>query len=430
LSLPLLVVSITSLSVANADGGEIAYIANDHGSIHVVQSDGTNDRQVVAAPNLDYLTWSPDGKRLVYTTHGTGGAIVPIIRHRIFLFDISTQHSAELKSSTDTYGPIAFFPDGRRLAALSLGTTGDRTPANGCYGPVVSIDVATGAATQLANAGCTVSGLQVAPDGAALLATACVDATCGVWNIALPSGESNLVGDPTATDAVALNNVAVSVDNQAIAYVGIFGADSSVPGELVIADRDGSNPRRVLQGRLVSVGFSPDSSQVVASMVRSVLGDAPEDIWVVDTTGDNAHQIAAGHAPALRPQPQDSATSAQQTPESPAPNEAQDTNARAATPAAPSDIGGRTTRLCQPVGAPNALRWECGDANGYIFNFQANTVSLYAVSNPSHILEGPIHIVSMGAASGSWVDSSGRQCAYQLVDPYFKNKQINVTCGL
>jgi hypothetical protein len=101
-----------------------------------------------------------------------------------------------------------------------------------------------------------------------------------------------------------------------------------------------------------------------------------------------------------------------------------------AAPAAPTATGGRTTRLCQPVGAATEMRWECGDTTGYIFNLQAKTVSLYTVPNPSRIVDGPIHIVSMGAVSGSWLDSSGRQCIYQLVDAYFQNKQINVTCGL
>jgi hypothetical protein len=105
------------------------------------------------------------------------------------------------------------------------------------------------------------------------------------------------------------------------------------------------------------------------------------------------------------------------------------------TPTNPENGGsaastGRTTRLCQPVGAASEMRWECGDTTGYIFDFKANTVSLYTVPNPTRIVDGPIHMVSMGAVSGAWVDSADRQCLYQLVDAYFRNKQINLTCGL
>jgi hypothetical protein len=85
---------------------------------------------------------------------------------------------------------------------------------------------------------------------------------------------------------------------------------------------------------------------------------------------------------------------------------------------------------CEPVGDPGELRWQCADGSGYIFDFDAYTVSVYDVTNPdAGITEGPIHIVSMGAVSGSWADAEGRTCFYRLADAYFNDKLIYVTCG-
>ena len=53
---------------AQAEGDEIAYITNDSRSIHLVQADGTGDRQLPASASLRNLAWAPDGKQLAYTT--------------------------------------------------------------------------------------------------------------------------------------------------------------------------------------------------------------------------------------------------------------------------------------------------------------------------------------------------------------------------
>jgi hypothetical protein len=84
---------------------------------------------------------------------------------------------------------------------------------------------------------------------------------------------------------------------------------------------------------------------------------------------------------------------------------------------------------CDPFGDPSELGWECDDGSGYIFDFDASTVSLYNPANPdAGITDGPIHMVSMGAVSGGWTDANGCTCSYRLADPYFNNKQVYVTC--
>src|SRR5438132_14250453 len=65
--------SIAALSLpmvwpAHAPAAEIAYISADQASIHLVQADGSRDRQILAVPDVTTLAWAPDGRTLAYLT--------------------------------------------------------------------------------------------------------------------------------------------------------------------------------------------------------------------------------------------------------------------------------------------------------------------------------------------------------------------------
>lgn len=156
---------------ASADSGssQIAYIANDWGSIHDVQADGSNDRPIVTASTAAHIgdiAWSQNGSTLAYTTISTPPGAAP---QHIYLFDTMSGATTELKSSAPTYGPIAFFPDGKHLAAISNVRAAEAPTCHG--GQALTIDIETGSAMPLVSAGCTVVGLQVTSDGAILISS-------------------------------------------------------------------------------------------------------------------------------------------------------------------------------------------------------------------------------------------------------------------
>jgi hypothetical protein len=286
-----------TVSHARAAVDEIAYIAKDRNSIHMVQADGAGDRQLVAAADLGSLAWAPDGRLLAYTTLATtsGGA------QRIYLYDLSTGGTSELKSSMGTIGPVAFFPDGKRLISSS---DKHHNPSE-CTGQTVVIELATGKAGPLVTgAGCLLVSLQVAPDSAALIASSCTGApACNVLNVSLASGKTTSITEPSDDLPFSASGV-VAPDNQTLAYIAHHSFDAQAGStDLVLADRDGSNPRVLWQGQFGTVAFAPDGTQLVITQLEDSRSDAeaPEGIWVLGVNGDNPRRVAAGREPAWRP---------------------------------------------------------------------------------------------------------------------------------
>jgi Tol biopolymer transport system component len=57
------------------DGRQVAFVSNRNGrlGIWVVSADGSPPREVVRADVIDYLSWSPDSRRILYAAAGTDG---------------------------------------------------------------------------------------------------------------------------------------------------------------------------------------------------------------------------------------------------------------------------------------------------------------------------------------------------------------------
>jgi Tol biopolymer transport system component len=179
-------------SFADSNSNQIAYIANDRGSVHIVQTDGSNDRQVLTATRIGDIAWSPDGARLAYTTTSPPQVAAP---QHIYVFDTVSGATTEVNSSTGTYGPVAFFPDGKRLAAVSNMREPGVSVCRG--GQALTIDIQSRNATPLVAAGCNVVGLQVTSDSATLISSDHGSDPPGhSWSNSLDSGDRSLVAHP------------------------------------------------------------------------------------------------------------------------------------------------------------------------------------------------------------------------------------------
>jgi WD40-like Beta Propeller Repeat len=291
---------VLMVSPAYADVGEIAYIANDQASIHLVRADGSGDRQLLATPGLTNLAWAPDGKTLAYlvgmVTRNFHGP------QRVFLYDTGTGRSTEVKDA-GFVGAVAFFPDGKRL--LGQGGIVDRA----CEGPLGVLDLATGKGTPLQlSVGC-VTQVQIAPGGTDLIASAQLGGRdlgnpIEVWDIDLATEQPTLLGEAAPGQPYGIVG-AVSPDNQILASLALMGPDSTPAAvALVVADRDGSNPRTVWQspmsGQPAAVTFAPDGAEVAVEILQPAQSGGGA-IWVVGSDGSNPRQVASGWSPAWRP---------------------------------------------------------------------------------------------------------------------------------
>jgi hypothetical protein len=168
----------------------------------------------------------------------------------------------------------------------------------------VAVDLATGKAVSLSETGWCVRELQVAPDGAALIASQCSGApACTVASVTVPSGQTTLITEPS-TETPFSHSGAVAPDNRTLAHIANHSFQGQAgPTDLVLTDRDGSNPRVVWQGSLGTVAFAPDGAQLAVTMSSQTSAAAArdEDIWVLGIDASNPRLVTAGHNPAWRP---------------------------------------------------------------------------------------------------------------------------------
>jgi Tol biopolymer transport system component len=108
-----------------AGGDLIAYSCEEPGNrwyaICVVRTDGTEHRQLTRELEASDPDWSPDGRRIVFTRHRSGGQRVSFHYDELFVVE---PDGGGLRQLTDnrtgrTLGEPAWSPDGSRIAYVS-----------------------------------------------------------------------------------------------------------------------------------------------------------------------------------------------------------------------------------------------------------------------------------------------------------------------
>jgi hypothetical protein len=414
--------------LAESTGNQIAYIANDRGSIHVVQADGSNDRPIVTAASIGDIAWSPDGATLAFTTTSPSQAAAS---QHIYLFNTVSGATTEVNSRTGTYGPIAFFPDGKHLAAVS-NTRDPQVPV--CRGgQALTLDVQTGTATPLVAAGCTVVGLQVTSDGATLISSDHGSNPPGhTWSTSLSSGDSSLLAHsgcdafavsdrskPECSDSLAgdfnaggITSAAVSRDNTTVVYVE-FQDITNWGRNLVVAHPPATDARVVWQRAVDHVTIAPDASQIGVSVdpnAGEVVPAGDEEVWALGLDGSGAHKIAAGHEPAWRPTAGTVVASAP-------PNATQ------------SQVGSVTTNCdAGRLVGQGVVAYQCDDG---VYDLNPDRNSLYK-PDPAQRPDAPLDGQQWPLTSEPykipprWIDDQGRACELDEGD---QGVQIRCTNG-
>ena len=106
--------------VYRADGA--GYLPNGYQQIFVVPADGGTPRQLTyQARNHDgRLSWSPDGRRLIFAANAEEGWEYDPVESDIYALDIASGEITRLTSRDGPEGAPVLSPDGRRLAYIGF----------------------------------------------------------------------------------------------------------------------------------------------------------------------------------------------------------------------------------------------------------------------------------------------------------------------
>ena len=199
---------------------------------------------------VKYMSFSPDGGRLVHGSAGPG----------MDVWDFATGHTTTFEGHTSPGTSAAFSPDGRLLASAEED------------GTIRLWDAATGVQLEvLEGHGEHVGSVSFSSDGTTL-ASASSDGTVGLWDVATGARIGSLVGHESSVVCVAF------------APQGNLLASGGWNGTLRVWDT--SSQRSVVplsghEGRVIAVAFSPDGRTLASASEEGTIG-----LW----------DLATGHA--------------------------------------------------------------------------------------------------------------------------------------
>ena len=218
---------------ATSDGSKITYVDND--LVWTANADGTDLAsfgQTRSPGGATAPRWSPDGTKIVYQGKGAGAQI-----GNLFVLDVASGHVHQITH----LGPMA--------AGLYY-----MAPAFSADGRSVLFTQPTPIAPR--------------PDGRHL--------RWDIWSVPASGGEPTLlVRNAIAADAQPGGNL--------IAFARVAGQDDI--HDLYIARSDGSDPRKIVEGRIWLPRWSPDGSQVAYA------DDTRNGLFVYDIETGGTRQV-------------------------------------------------------------------------------------------------------------------------------------------
>ena len=205
--------------------------------IYVMDVDGKNQRRLTNHPAADFHpSWSPDGKKIVFTSYRNGGNI------QIFVMDSDGQNPIRLSEGANDKNP-AWSPNGQKIAFDGYGEEG--LPG-------------------------------------------------AVWTIQIYAMDSDGKNRDRLTNGPAHNlNPSWSPDSQRIA----FESTRHVATEIYVMNADGRKQERLTDNRVVDEdpSWSPDGQKIAFSSSLVFRGfddrEGDNEIYVMDSDGDNRRML-------------------------------------------------------------------------------------------------------------------------------------------
>jgi len=275
--------SIATPTAPSKATGQIAFASNRTGKyqIYVINADGSNERQLTndGANNGQFgLTWSPDGKHIVYTSDRVAHDFT-----QLFIMDSDGSNSKlltfDLFSAPEDVYP-AYSPDGKHLVF-------ERLTRN--HWEILSMNADGTNIKNLTNSQGKDQSPSWSPDGKHIVFESNRDfSEDGLQEIYIMNSDGSDQERLTNNDAYD-GYAGWSPDSKHI----LFNSSRDGEQELYTMNIDGSNPKRLTKGqtnKLVST-WSPDGRYIAFVQQMDISNSSDTEIFVMNADGTHIQQI-------------------------------------------------------------------------------------------------------------------------------------------
>ncbi|MBI2187731.1 MAG: serine/threonine-protein kinase [Acidobacteria bacterium] len=263
------------------DGGLIAFHeGDDDGGIFIVGATGEAARRITDFGF--HPAWSPDGRRLAFTTEAIVLAASRLAASALWVADVAGGAPRRIDGTGDA-AQASWSPSGERLAYWS-NTGGQRD--------IYTIPVSGGQRTSVTEDGAIDWGPIWTPEGRSLIFASDRGGSMNLWRIAVDQSSGRASGTPepvTAGVQAALEQPSLSRDGRRLAFRSRMSAINPVALPLDVGAAV-AGPAVILNtsnAMLVPTDLSPDG----ASVAYYNLGERQEDIFVSAADGSGLRRI-------------------------------------------------------------------------------------------------------------------------------------------